>query len=343
VDFKKHLFFIIVGVVVVAALGLYAMTVPAISVEAEELKKECINKANVIQKLADAANKPDGIKTPKHVKLVQNFNEKLQKGTEALKSKWAEIAVLKIDNNAPKNDIQFEGWLGTRRAAALDKVAKSKLELPQEPDGTTLLDKIMFSKSGVDEKSSDPNRHRDYRLRHVAIIEEVVDALCKTWGTQNVKTWQEGGIIGNSDVQMSALRLEKLVIGDTRTANQKNQAFEDALARSMRGAGKEIKFGELPYTITPVDVEFIAPLPAVNSIIKDLESRERYCAVVSRIDIQRVAPELFPQPATAPRAGPIPMINTFFQEGPVRVLLTLDLFEYDKSKEADAEKPVAAK
>jgi hypothetical protein len=347
VDFKKHVFSIVLGVIVVGAAGFYALTVPAISADAERLKTEYTNKANEVKKLADAASKPDGIKSPRHVKLAKDYQDGLKKNIDMLKEAWAAKAKLAVqDDKAPKG-IEFEGWLAKRRDEIMAKAAKAGLELPGARDAVS-MEKLLFADTPTDDRSAKAELHRDYRLRHLAIIEEVVDVLSKKWGRQKISKWSDGGVLKESDADVGVLKLERLAIAPApRKPGDALKMLTDAAQLGGRGStlGKEVKFSELPYTVTPVDIVFVAPLSAVSSIVRDLESRERYLGVVSRLDLQRVS-QPFPVPDEEFKkqpAGPIPMLNTYFQEAPVRVLVTLDLYEYDKAKEADAEKPVAAK
>jgi hypothetical protein len=347
VDFQKHMFFIIVGVVVVGAIGFYAVTVPTISQEAEAAKTECVNKAANIKKLATAALLPDGLKTPKHVAVAKEYQDKLARTTEALKTAWSERAKLKVATDA-KTGIEFETWLAARRKAIMEKAAKEGVELPGTKDGLA-MDKIMFSDSPTDDKSATISLHREYRLKHMAIIEEVVDAMTKKYGKQKVQKWQEGGELKEEEVDVGVLKVERLAISPaTRKPNEKNDALVEAAKRAGRNtAGTSPKHVDLPYTLTSVDIVFVAPLAAVSHIVKDLESRDRYLGVVSRLDLQR-ASQPFPaaneEAVRNSKAGPLAQVNTFFQEAPVRVLVTLDIYEYDKNKEVvEAEKPVAKK
>src|SRR5262245_44903865 len=111
---KKHLFWIILGVLLLGGVGFWVATVPG---TIDEAKSQMNNDAKQIK---TAAGKPASIVTPKHVEAVKGYIGKMdsEKG-DMLKTiqSWPRISELKeIEKrfkDVPPADkrIEFDAWL----------------------------------------------------------------------------------------------------------------------------------------------------------------------------------------------------------------------------------------
>lgn len=372
-DFKRNIFWIVLAVVLVGGIGGYFAMISGIKSpdgkDTAALKSAAEEKAKAIKTLAQQAddkNAPDPIKNAEHVKLASDYKIRLDSQLKAMQETWKGRKLDIRYTDAPSDSsTKFDTWLGELRAKITDQAAKAGLALPADAD------KMMFKEPTTDENSPDISRHRDFRLRQMAIIEEVVGVLCRKFGKQQVFKFEpdkekqepqetvETGVAALERIGITPSRAvaggkagEKGVIG---TSEDRIKAWmEDAVHRSGRSGtsgGKAVAAAELPYSLTCVDVQFVAPLGNVPAVAQALEMAPRFNAsVVTRIDYQRAVGSPFPLP-TDPKlasAGPAPLMNTHYQEAPVRALVSLDIYEYDAVKEAAAkakaeEKPVDPK
>jgi hypothetical protein len=346
VDFKKHIFVIIVAAVVILAIGGYCLIVPSITEEADKARKACEDKANSIADSAAKAGKPDGLKTPKHMELASKYDEKVQKQIAEIQKIWADKNRLHDHSDKAPKDSSFDMWLGDLRKEITELADKAGLKLPDDADAR------MFREPATNDQAKDETLRRDYRIRHMAIIQEVVDILSKKPVKQEVEGFDPEKPVVKKQVDVGALALEKInIAAKPRLPSEKSTAWEEILKRANRsttppaGTPPPAKFTELPYTILTVDLIFVAPLASVPAYMKALETSSRWMAVVSRVDFQRL-PSVPPFPPAGDKrletAGPVPGVNTYYQEAPVRVQVTLDLYENDKSREDEFIKSLAA-
>jgi hypothetical protein len=368
VNVKKHLFWLICALVVIVGAVLWGITVPGMWGEADQAKQDCLKEAETLVNLAAKAKDGDAVTTPAHVKQAEGYARKLAEQVEAVKGKLAEMKLDVRFADAPAESTKFDTWLATKRDEIRLRAKTAGLDLPAD------FDRLTFKETSTDDRANaEPERRREYRLRQLAIVEEVVNILCRKYGKAPVlKFQQEAAATEAQDLaDIGPLALEKLSIIPTRGAARAgapagpagpalpragagggvgaSAAFAedriaswqgDAFRRSGRPAPialRSIPYQELPYNITTVDVQFVAPLAAIPGVAHALEASDRYTAVVTRMDCQRAAP---PYPAATDaklaKAEHVPALNTHYGEGPVRALVTLDLMEYDKAK---AEKP----
>ena len=349
-DFKKQIFWLVLGGAVLVVLGLYFFTVPGIGSDAEKLKEECKSKAEFFSTMAKKSDQSDQIKTDEHVRQSTEFGRTLDAQREALLQVLSTKKLdQKFDKAVPVGTLEFDGWLNELRTKLSTQASDAKLQLP------AAFDKMMFKKEETSENSPDITRHRDYRLKQMVIVDETINILCRKPGKQKVTELQlksDQPEITNT-VDAGAVALERLSIITGKELAERNKLWQDeAWARAERkNPGKPVG-GQLPIdATTAVDIQFIAPLSAVPGIVQALETSTRYAAVVSRIDFQRAAASPFPSaldmapapvaetgtgtPATPAAAVPTAAkqyINTHFQEAPVRVQVSLDLYEYDAAK-----------
>jgi hypothetical protein len=373
VNFKKNLFWIIMALVVLAGVVLWFMYVPPIEANTDEVMGKCKSRAEHFEELAAGAGKENVVKTSKHVELAEKFGKKLD---EQLKGLTEELKSFKLDmrrfEQPPVQNSQFDIWLSELRQRITKHAADAGLQLP--PDA----EKLMFNNPATDDNSHLIELHRGFRLRQMAIIQEIVDILSNKYGKQQVLKFEPH--VGNKEPEetadVGALALEKVSfawpkdqLAPGRAADEKGLSasesrtrvvMEEALRRAGVGGRGEsggarpvvaakaapVTYTELPYSITCVDIQFVAPLAIVPAIADALEASNRWTAVISRIEYERSSVP-YPSP-TEPRlvkAGPVPGLNTHYQEAPVRALVSLELYEYDeaKAKAAAAPPPVAVK
>jgi len=360
VKIKMNIFWILISTVVLAGVGLWAWTVPPLWTKNEQTWKECQDKATALQKLAAQAGKGDEIKTPQHVKMAKEYGKKVEDQLEGLHK---DLEGKKLDlrfENVPTDSGRFDIWLSELRQKISEQAAKAGLQMP--PD----VEKLMFKEPATDDYAQKVEQHRSYRMRQMACVEEVVDILCRKYGKQQVLKFQPEKDIPEAQEQVDAgaLVLEHLAMTSPKsiypaattvvtgsaggkmatatsvatTEGREQAIMEGALRRSgtrmtlAPHLGATVATG-LPYSITSLDIQFVAPLPVVPVIAQALETSTRWTAVVSRLEYERstapypAAPEL-----KSAKAGPLPGMNTHYQEAPVRALVSLDLYEYDEAK-----------
>lgn len=376
VDLKKRIFWIVVVVIVLAGIGLWAWMVPPIQADTTEVRNKVTNDAESFANLARQAGKEDVIKTAKHVEMANKYNQKL---AEQLKELGDDLKGKKLElrfDSAPQQSGQFDIWLSELRQKITKQATDAGLQLP--PDA----DRLMFRDPATDDNSQRVELRRGYRLRQMAIVEEVVDILSKKYGKQQVLKFEpdKDKTEQQEQADIGALALERVGITLPRSlgaaarapeahgADEKGTAatatatgggatseararavMEEALKRAGasgrtgpagKAAATASSFVELPYSVTSLDIQFMAPLAAVPAIANALESSNRWCALVTRIEYERA---VLPYPALTEtklaKAGPAPGLNTHYQEGPVRALVSLDLYEYDESKAKAAAAP----
>jgi len=339
VDFKKHIFVVVVAVVVVVAIGLYLVFVPAVTTEADALKKQCEDKANNIGQLANRANRPDELKTQKHLDLASKYEENLKKQIAEHQTIWATRAKLDLKfDNTPTDNNKFDVWLMEQRGKIIESAGAAGLALPAD------IEKVMFKEPATNDTSKDATLTRAYRVRHMAIMQEVISILSTKPVKQELEIWDPKTPGAKKQFELGALALEKITIANPRTPSEKTPLLEEVNKRAGRGATAAApKIVDLPYSVTSVDIVFTAPLSAVPAYMKALESSSRWLGAVSRVDFKRAVPP-YPTPGDKrlENAGPVPGLNTYFQEGPVQVQVTLDLYEYEKGREEEFNKMLAS-
>jgi len=330
VDLKKHLFVVVLTVICLIAIGAYVVMVPSISEQAEEKKKQCEAKAGSIADLASKADSPDAIKTAKHVFLADSYDKKVSAQLDELKKLWAAKGKLELRYDNMPRDNTFDMALSKLRKDLIKKAADANLELPAD------IEKMMFNDPATDPNSIEPSLTPPYRLRHMAIMDEIITVLCSKFPQDVLKWTPEGDREATDRASIGALRIEKMKIAPKpRSSLEKPPGVTEALVRGGRkdsAAGKGFPGPELPYVITPVDIVFVASPAAVPPLLKALESSNRWFAVISRFDMQRLVPP-YADRGSLEMAGANAWVNSHYQEGPVRVLVTLDLYEHSPGLE----------
>lgn len=342
---KNNIVFVILGVVLVGVLGWYFVTVPPIQDAAAAARGEVQSKAKEIGDLAKNANKDDSLKNEAHVEAAKKFSATLDQQLTDLQKSLKEFSLQVRFEGAPTGDNPFDAWLSERRTKLLDDAKKAGLTIPTEKENKAAREMLMLDPTN--QAAADEKLHRGYRLRQLAVLEEVVAVLIKKYGKQQVAKFEGDPLKPEPTeaIEAGALVLESVTLFSAKEQADRNKGvYDEALRRAGRSGDRDRKpqAPELPYTVTAFEVQFIAPLQSVPPILQNLENSAKYRATLSRVDYQRVS-QPFPAPADGKItvAGPVPMVNTHYQEAPVRVLATLELLEYDKNKEkkAGAEEP----
>lgn len=338
---KQNIVFVILGVVLVGVLGWYFVTVPPLQDSAEANKGEVQSLAKSIGDLARTASKDDTLKNEAHVGLAIQYGKALDTQISDLQKSLKEMALQVKYESAPTGDNPFDAWLGERRTKLLEDAKKAGLSIPTEKENKSAREMLMLDPTN--QASPDEKLHRAYRLRQLALLEEVVATLVKKYGKQQVSKFEGDPLKPEQleSVEAGAQALESMTVLSAKEQSERTKnAYDEALRRVSKSVDRDrarITLQELPYTVSALEVQFIAPLQSVPAILQNLENNPKYRATLSRVDYQRVS-QPFPVPTEGKVtvAGPVPMVNTHYQEAPVRVLATLELFEYDKTKEKKA-------
>jgi hypothetical protein len=343
---KENLVWIVVGVIVLGALGFYTVSVIPVWEEAAQKRGELSGKYTDLTKKAQKAGSDDTLKTPAHVELAKEYRTALATQGEALKKSLTEKTFNTKFTDAPSNDLAFDTWLGEKRTKLIEQASAAGLTILQDKTNKEVVEMLLLEPTN--ENASDVKLRRAYRLRHLAIFEEVVAALTKKHAKVDVAKFEPN--VQNAEpverLEVGATVLEKFhVLLEKDWADRAKAVHTEVLRRAeLKGAapaGSNLT-SDLPYTLTGVELIFQAPLQAVPKIAQEIENTHRYTAILTRIDTQRTTTP-FP-PANDQRlakAGPVDGLNTHFREAPVRALLAFDILEFDKAKEAKAAEAAA--
>jgi len=356
VDFKKNLFWIVIAAVLLLGIGGYFLLGSSIQSSegktTDALKSDAVNKVGKIKDLAKRAqdkNASNALLNPEHVKLASEYKARVEAQLKTIQESWKTRKLdVRFTDFPTDSPTKFDNWLSEKRDKIIEAAAKANLQLPADTD------KLLFKEPSTDENAADVTRHRAYRVRQLAIVDELVSILGRKYGKQQALKFEpEKDKPENQEmVDVGPAILEKVTVLPSKswlgkatdsksaglvTAEERLRLWtEDALKRGSRqGYQGKSTVPELPYSISSVDVQFITPLHTVPAVVQALESSARYTGVVTRIDYLR-ASSPFPTPGEAKlaTAGPVPLMNTHYQEAPVRVLVSLDLYEYNAAKDA---------
>jgi len=349
VDFKKNAYWIGLGVVMLVAVVVYEFTVPPVDVLAEDSKVKCANMVEQIHKMAAKSEEPDAIKTAKHEELAGEYRHTIDKECAEVESK---LQAWKIDdrfNDVPNSDVQFDSWLKIRYEGLAKKAKDADLQLPAD------FDKLTFQGVPTQHESKTEDLKPSFRVRRLAIVDEVVDKLCKKPVKLTTVAFQPlpDGKEDAADVDAGALALTELKIVEPPDAAKRIKDSLDKVYYDKGGHAKKTDksaggYVEIPYKITCVDLKFSAPLAAVPRILQSLEQTDRFQAVLAKADVKRDSP-VFPNPADQSVAAafakaPVAKnVNSYYREGPVNVVATFEIYEYDKTKEKAYKQGLEAK
>ena len=372
----KHLFWIILGAVLLLGIGVYAWMGPTLQSDTAEKQQKCADKTKEFEEMYNKLKAPDYIKTPEHVRLASEFSNKVNEQLVAVHADWAGDPKAmpprpprRIEQNfnpaPPTDNASFDTWLnGLRQKLAAQADAPGvTLKLPDD------FDVLLFKNQATDDQALDSNKHRDYRLNQVAVIQELIDIMCRKYpvrvmGFERDEKKPEPA----TTAQAGALAIERIKLLTPEESAERTKVWTEevlnrsgipkpvapvapaapaaaaatgaagtpgAAAATTKGAPPPPAIVPLPYTYSTIDVQFVAPPAVVPQIISALENSKRYSGVIERVDYQRKSPNPFPDPKDneVKTAGPALWANTHYNEGPLRVLVTMDLYMFDKSKD----------
>jgi hypothetical protein len=91
----------------------------------------------------------------------------------------------------------------------------------------------------------------------------------------------------------------------------------------------------MPLKVSEVEIAFTGHISTLPGVLRKLETSSRYFGIITKSDFERnVAP--YPGPLTDTKvaqdyakAAFNPVVNSHYGEGPVKALVTLEIYEYD--------------
>ena len=353
---KKNLFWIILGVVVLGALGAWFSYMP----DLDKAKSDALARAPDLHKAVDASKRPDGLKTPAHKKAVDTLVSKLDsEKKELIKTleKWPDFSAKNLNSrysDAPlaTRNIEFDNWMEAQRKRLNKRLASATVAPPADFDTKLFfgvnIDPALSNKP-VDLNSKASIRHRDFQLRILSIVDDIVEALVSQKDNLQVTKFETDPAKPETteNIKIGPVALASFTFhGPDETTKADSKGYDNALARSgwkpPSVTGPNVPAGyqgqHLPYYVTSVDVEFVSHISAVPPILRKLENGEKYFAVLTKADCERAAapyPGALTEPKTQQdfaKAAPNPSINTHFNEAPVKAFATLEFYEFDKTK-----------
>lgn len=345
---KANLFWIILGLIVATGVGLWVTYLPSV----DEAKTNAKNAAEKVKQIAESKNTP--VRSPEHVKAVQNYGKEVDARKTELYKKWEtqKIDLKFADVPSPQAPtIEFDNYIGKLRDAMAAKMTAAGVKVPDNWPAMT------FAGSGTDDKSQELTRHRDYRLRYMAVLEEVIDAVCSKTGNVEVRTFETDPSKPDSPKTEPVGPIEFVKFAfhtPDETAKIEASNYEKALQTAQRKSPTGVqaqtvayKGPEAPLDVSSVDIEFKSHISAVPGVLRKIESSSRYFGMITKTDFER-GKDVFPptkdvKGATDPlfTAKFVPTTNTYYGEGPVRVIVTMSILEYNKKKAEEFEKPPA--
>ncbi len=340
---KKHLFWIILGVVVLGAVIAW------FSLEPEVDAAKAIAVAPV-KPLAQIASEPAKIKTEAHDKAAKEYVKKLEAERTALTdtiAKWPNMSEAELNKrykDAPTaaEAIKFDEWMDVQRKRIRAKLEGASVQVYPR------FEQDLFLGVNVDAApNKDVRRHRDYQLRVLNIVDEIAEALAAKTGSEKIWTFETDPTKpeAESTTQVGPLRFDGFTYHlPEETAELEKKAYLKALDKGGNYKpptdpnAKGFTGLEMPVSVSTVDIEYVGHVSSLPVVIKRLEASDKYYAEVSRADFERAVPP-FPGPSTDTKiqqdyakAEYKPMLNTHYGEGPIRALITLKFYEFDKVK-----------
>jgi hypothetical protein len=344
VDFKKNLYWIVLAAIVLFAVLAYPMFVTDVEADALTKRNECDAKVKKIHDLAVQADKPDAIKTEAHVAKAKDYRQKVDsqiKDLDAALKQWKINTTFK--DQPPTAVLPFDDWLNAHREELYKQLHEANVAYPE-----TKFNELTFKDSHTTDTTTVPSAQRPYRIKRMAIVEEVLGTLVKKPVKQDIVEFQRISTEQEVAKQIEAgvLKIDALTVTDPDAAMKAElDHINDAYVRSGRTDAPRSSTAarpvDLPYMITTVDLDIVLPFAAVPAIVKNLENSEKYHAVITKLDVTRAASP-FPRPEDVVKPGPeTAQVNTYYREGPVKASISFDIYEYDTSKAAEFAKAVS--
>lgn len=340
-ELKKHLFWVILGVVVLLSAGAWFYFTPSVT----EAESELDSKSRPLK-----SQKPSDIKTKAHEKAAEDYKKKQDAEKTAVIDgikAWPQLADLKTLRkrypDAPPSatdKLGFDKWLGDQRTRIGKKLTDGGVQPPN-------LDKLL--PGGTDDASVELIRHGDYKLRLLALIDDVADAVIPRAGNVSILQFETDPV---KDEPIATAPAGALSVLDFkfRTADETRAAQTKAYAEALTKGGRPPKPGgpsatdptfkgpEMPVAVSSMDIEFTGHVGAIPTLLRRFEATDHYHGSVAKVDFERIPP-LFPGPITDTRvqqdyakAEYKPTLNTHYGEPAVKVAVTVELYEFDQKK-----------
>lgn len=339
-DFKKNLYWIVLAAIVLLALIAYPMFVTGVEDEALSKRNDCDAKVKKIHDLAQQADKPDAIKTEAHVAKAKEYRQRVDaqiKDLDVALKQWKINTTFK--DTPPTAVLPFDDWLNAHRDEMYTQLRAAKIVFPE-----TKFNELTFKDSHTTDTTTTPSAQRPYRMKRMAIVEEIIGTLLKKPVKQDVTDFQRISTETEvtKTVETGVLKIDALNIADPDASLKAEiEHMKDAYTRSGRNDTAKTVPADLPYMINSVDLDIVLPFSAIPAIVKNLENTERYHAVITKLDITR-ASWPYPRPEDVVKPGSdTALVNTYYREGPVKASISFDIYESDPSKAAEFAKAVS--
>ena len=333
---KKYIFWVVVGVVLLAGAGFWFMTVPGLQAQTKELNEA--NQTKMID-VETKAKKSKDIRNQRYVDAAKDYQKHLEKQQGEILGLLKDKKIVLGDEfeKAPDALLDFNNvWTRDIREKIKEEAKKNELSLP----GGEFAAQILFDDSGA----KDAPQRRD-RILRLALAQEVIRILSTRKVTVTRPKFEPKLTEpeGSETVSLGAYSLDSFAI---LTDREMESRLAGATKRAYDNAGAAQAVSKTPPVKAPVNsmglqVTFTAAPAAVAEILKGFETSERFFGSIVRIDTQR-AVDVYPAQSQLGRIVPgttkdaeAHKINSHFQEGPVQVLVLVELLSYDESKAKD--------
>lgn len=330
---KKYLFWVLVGLVLLAGGGFWLATVPGIQAQTVILNTENQQKK---MEVATKAQKALQIQNQRYIDAAREYQNHLQKQQNEIlgQLKDKKIVLGEEFDKAPDALLDFNNvWTRDMRENIKEEAKKNELNLP----GGDFSAQVLFDDSGA----KDAPQRRD-RILRLALTQEVVRILA-TRKISVVRPKFEPDLRkeeGHETVSLGAYTLDSFAIltdkdMEARMAVATKRAFDNAGATQTVSKTPSVK---VPVNSMGLQVAFTAAPAAVAEILRGFETSERFFGSIVRFDTQR-AVDVYPLQSQLGRVvpggskdGDAHKINSHFQEGPVQVMVLVELFSYDENE-----------
>lgn len=343
---RRHLFWITTGVVLIIVVGWYFLYGVPMAEEARSAEQQTKAGKNSLE----AAGKKE-LPTKGEIEAADRYRKDLKRQAAALLELWPQgLNYTPLFRNAPSKEepLRFDNWKEKRKEEILKKAKDAGLKLPAN-----------FAREKLYEAESVTAAVRDEWLKNIFLVGEIVDVLCGgkpdskkvflhtcRFCSADTETSGRVGVGGAVELErldfIGAERMERLA-GEARNKAYAAAAGKRSGALVHRGrTAKKPPFAPSPYSVTGVEVVFVAPFAAVPHLVKMLESNRAYFAEIRRFDMER-AVKPYPDTEALKLEAPARVYkdwkpskgwttNSHYREGPVRVKVLMALYEFEAGK-----------
>jgi hypothetical protein len=301
---QKYLFWIVTGAIVAVAVALYAAVVPAKWLANDELLQECKGMdARITSEAASADALPNQRYCDEAVRRKKTLNDQMEK----VRKVWENRAVDTREydegaDRAPDDPFPFVDWYEKRKKAILDEASKQGLLFPRQKD----------SGSGRGDYGDDGFLRSDAKLARSAIPQAkkrllVTQEIYRTLGSVKVQAWDpkmpstederlpNAPEMADQDKKVGVVELLSLkFVPEKEYEARRKAAWTEALR--LAKTNKQPPEDEIanPYTSFGVELSVLAHVSSITRLIQQIESNEKFLAVIKRLDVQRADPEFVP-------------------------------------------------